>query len=248
MKKDRGIKEFDDYLGNLSKEIQKKINLKGKVKILDAGCGYGLVMAGLIKRFGNSVEIIGYNQKREHGTIKDFKEKTIKDKIFTKEEIKKLNNFPKILYLDADNGLPFKTNSFDFIYSLASVYLYKDKIKFFEECNRILKSGGIARIHLFETSIFGKKQEIISKNKFFLQKNFLEIKNNEKETDFIDYLKKFKNLKIKIGKRKDNFHSIIYLEIRKIYSLNFNLKFVNSIDLSSIAPDKFGIKSIYSQT
>lgn len=245
MKKDRGIGQLDNYLGNLSDEIGKKIKQKGKVRVLDAGCGYGLAMAGLIKKFGNKIEVIGYNQKRAHGTIKDFKERAIHTGIFTKNEIKRLKNIPKIVYFDADKGLPFKTNSFDFVFSLASIYLYKDKIKFFEECNRVLKQNGIAKIQLFETAISGKKQEIIEKNKYSGQMHFWEIWESGKEINFVDYFKLIKNIRIGVGKREDNNHSIIYLEIRKSSKLDFKLKLIDFIDMRLIAQDRFGLRSIY---
>jgi SAM-dependent methyltransferase len=236
MKKDRGVQELDDYLENFSKEIQERINEKGKVRILDAGCGYGLAMAGLIKKFENKVEIVGYNLTKKDGTIKDFKKRAIKKGIFTEKEIKKLKNFPKIIYFDVDKGLPFKKDSFDFIFSLASVYLYKDKIKFFEECNRVLKFGGIAKISLFEMKD--------SQNK--LRNNlFWEIWNEGKEIDFPDYFKEIKGVQIKSGKREDNNHIIIYLEIRKQQKLDFKLKLIGVINMGIIAPDKYGMRSIY---
>ena len=53
---------------------------------------------------------------------------------------------PRFVYCDASKRLPFKDNTFDFIYSMASIYLYDDKVPFLQECNRILKKNGIARI------------------------------------------------------------------------------------------------------
>ena len=162
MKRDRGIKELDDYFEGFSNEIQKRIKAKGKVRILDAGCGYGLAMAELIKKFGNKVEFVGYNLTKKDGSINELKERVVRRGIFTQKEVKELKNFPKILYIDADKGLPFKENSFDFIFSLASVYLYKNKIKFFEDCNKMLKKDGIAKISLFETENLENKKMVFS--------------------------------------------------------------------------------------
>jgi len=246
MKKDRGIKELDDYFENFSDEIQKKINEKGKVRILDAGCGYGLVMAGLIKKFGNKVEIVGYNLIKQDGTIIDFKEKAIRKGIFTEEEIKKIKNLPKIIYLNADKGLPFKKDSFDFVISLASVYLYKDKVKFFEECNRILKKGGTAKISLFETQNLTDKKMIFDKltnsNNF---KHFWEIWDQGREISFVDYFERIKGIKINIGERKDNSNAVIYLEIKKQLKLEIKLKLIGVINMGIIAPDRYGMRSIY---
>jgi len=245
MKRDRGITELDSYLGNFTKEIQRRISQKGKVKILDAGCGYGIVMIELVKKFGDKVEVIGYNQNKSHGTVKELKERAVRTGIFTKEEINKLKNFPKIIYLDADKGLPFKNNSFDFVFSLASIYLYKDKIKFLEECNRILKKDGIARIQLFETEFVENKEDIFMKLKNSNNKPFWELWDKRKRIDFISYFEKIKGVKVKFGKREDNKHIIVYLEIKKIPNLDFKLRFVDYIDMRPIAKDRFGIGSIY---
>ena len=238
MRKDRGLLQLDSYLENFSSKISKKIQQTGKARVLDAGCGYGLAMAGLIKKFGNSITLVGYNLNKEHGTIEDFKEKSVKRDIFTKEDLKNKQNLPKIFYFDADKGLPFESDSFDFIFSLGSVYLYKDKIKFFEECNRVLKKGGLARISLFETKQQPKKKVLHSLNKHGA-KYFWEIFQNRKEINFINYFKKIKNIRIGVGKRDDKDHAVIYLEIKKSPKLDFNLKLTKIEDLRKIAPDRF---------
>jgi len=121
-------------------------------------------MAGLVKKFENKIEIIGYNKNKQHGTIKDLERISLKRSLFTEEEIKKIKNFPKIIYLNAEKKLPFKNESFDLIYCLHSAYLYKNKIEFFKEVNRILKKDEIARISFFEVSMLKKKFLTILKN------------------------------------------------------------------------------------
>lgn len=238
MKKDRTIEDLDSYLGNFSREIKRRVNSKNKLKILDAGCGYGLVMAGLTKKFGNKIELSGYNKQKEDGTIKDFKERSTRKGILTKEEIKKIN-LPKIVYLDANKKLLFKDEEFDFIYSLASVYLYKDKVAFLQECNRILAKGGTARIHLFEI----KKDKVAFED---LRKTdmkwYLKIFEDKKSVSGIDYFSKTKGVKIKFGRRKDNGHTIVYLEIKKQPQLDFNLKLIGTGEFDS---KSHGFRSIY---
>lgn len=236
MKKDRTIQDLDGYLGNFSEEFRKKLNKKNKIKILDAGCGYGLVMAGLIKKFGNRVEIIGYNKTKEDGTINDFKEKSIRMDIFSKKKIQNISN-PKMIYLDANQKLPFNNEEFDFIYSLASVYLYENKIAFFQECNRILNKNGKARIHLFELK---KNKTNMKELRKIDMKTYLKISKNGKEVNNINYLTKIKGVSIKFGKRMDNNHIIIYLELKKQTKLDFNLKMISFVDNGLN-----GIKSIY---
>ena len=155
---------------------------------------------------------------------------------------------PKILYVDANKKLPFKDNEFDFIYSMASVYLYDDKISFLEECNRILKKHGIARISVAfydHKKMYSQKQGSKIKKWFDLPKkyqNFWEIWDKGKEVKIWNYCKKIKGLKV-VGKGEK---SKQYLEIKKQPKLDFKLKLVGVIDLNFIWQGWGGVKSIYS--
>ena len=236
MPRDRGIENIERYFGDFTRLVADKIKKKGKVKILDAGCGYGVAMMDFVKRFGDKVEIIGYNYSENDGNEKIMKQQAIKKKIFTKKEIENIKKFPKILYIDASKSLPFKDNQFDFIYSMASVYLYDDKIKFLEECNRVLKKDGIARISVAFYPHFEKKKGFPSK-----YYEMWEIWDKGKEVKIWNYCKRIKGLKV-VGKKKD---SKQYLEIRKQSKLDFKLQFVSSIDYNFIWKGWGGVKSIY---
>jgi len=236
MPKDRGIEKFDRYFGDFTKIIATQIKKKGKVKIIDAGCGYGVAMMGFVKRFGEKVEIVGFNYSKHDGNLKKMKQQAIEKGIFKKQELPKIKNMPKFVYCDANKKLPFKDNSFDFIYSMASVYLYDDKIKFLEECNRILKKDGIARISVAFYPHFEKKKGFPSK-----YYEMWEVWDKGKEVKIWNYCKRIKGLKV-VGKHKN---SKQYLEIKKQPKLNFKLQFVSSIDYNFIWKEWGGVKSIY---
>jgi SAM-dependent methyltransferase len=235
MPRDRGIDKIDRYFGDFTRLIEQKIKKKGKVKILDAGCGHGVAMLGYLKLFGDKVEITGFNYSSEHGDTKIMKSEAIKKKIFSKNELQKLK-LPKILYLDASKKLPFKNNEFDFIYSMASVYLYDDKIHFLEECNRILKKDGLARISVAFWPHFKKIKGFPSR-----YYEMWEIWDKGKEIKVYDYFKKFNGLK-SVGKNNE---SKQYLEMIKVPKLDFKLKFITSIDYNHIWREWTGVKSIY---
>lgn len=236
MPKDRGIEHVEKYFGNFTKIVADKIKKQGNVKILDAGCGFGVAMMDFIKIFGDKVEIIGYNYSKNDGTIEIMKQEAIKKKIFSREELSKIKNLPKILYIDASKRLPFPDNTFDFIYSMASVYLYDDKIHFLEECNRILRKDGIARISVAFYPHFKNKKGFPSR-----YYEMWEIWDKGKEVKVWNYCKRIKGLKV-IGKGE---FSKQYLEIRKQPKLDFKLKFVSSIDYNFICKEWGGVKSIY---
>jgi SAM-dependent methyltransferase len=233
MAKDRGIEKIEEITGDFLKIISKTIAKKGKVKILEAGCGYGVAMMGFVKRFGEKIEIIGFNLNREHGAIDRMKKQAVEKEIFTKAELKKIKNLPKIIYCDASKKLPFNSDTFDFIYSRAAVYLFDDKVKFFEECNRILKKGGIARIAPGFNSLpapEGNKDEPYG----------IEIWDKGIKVKPEKYFNKIREVKFVTKPKKTH-----YLEILKTKNLDFGLKLIASIDYNFVWHEWMGVKSIY---
>jgi SAM-dependent methyltransferase len=235
MPKDRGIESLgQDRFSNLLELMEDKIARKGKIRVLDAGCGYGVTMMGLLKRFGEKIEIMGFNYNQKSGTVKIMKEQAIKKGIFDKKEIQD-KSLPKIVYLDASKTWPFKSKSFDFVYGQASLYLFDDKIHALEESNRILKKDGLARFnsvvwdnHLnkeLRNPRLSEAWEIWDKGKLIAPEN---------------YFKRIKGVKIGYIDGKPR-----YVEISGGKKISFGLKFITSIDYNFLW-DKFGgVKSIY---
>ena len=232
MARDRGIEKIEEYSGDFLRIIENTIKKKGKVRILEAGCGHGVAMIGFVKRFGAAVEIIGFNLNRQHGTIDRMKKQAIDKKLFTRTELKKLKNLPKIVYCDASKKLPFESNRFDFIYSRASMYLFDDKVYFLEECNRVLETGGLMRV----TPGFGLLSAPEgSKN----APKGIEIYDSGMLINPKRYFKRFRGVKI-----VDNGKSH-YFEIKKQPVLNFRLRLITFIDYNFLWHKWMGVKSIY---
>ncbi|MGD9276897.1 MAG: class I SAM-dependent methyltransferase [Candidatus Pacearchaeota archaeon] len=237
--KDRGIEKVESYFEDFLNLISKKIDEKGKIKILDAGCGEGIAMAGFIKRFGNKIEIIGFNYSKKDGCLEKLKRELLKRNIFVKKELNKIKNLPKFIYCDANKKLPFKNNEFDFIYSMATLYLLKDKVGFLEECNRILKNGGIARIGAaFNPHITKMQNSARHYNKVW------EIWDKGKEIKIWDYTRRIKGVK-SVWRSRFKKNKPQYIEIKKQSKLNFKLNLVTSIDYNLLWDGWVGIKSIY---
>lgn len=246
MPKDRGIEKVEVYFGDFLKLVEQKVKKKrGRVRILDAGCGYGVAIMGFVKRFGNKVELVGFNSIRRNGNTRIMKQQAIEKRIFTKEELKKVKNLPKSVYCDASKKLLFRDNSFDFIYSMASIYLYDDKIHFLEECSRILKKNGIARISpsfgVHNDQSYGKVKNIPEE-----YWEFWRIWNKGKEVKMWEYCKRIKGVKAvwrNRGKKRGS--KMCYIEIKKQKKLDFKLRFIAAIDLNFIWEQWGGVKSIY---
>ena len=249
MAKDRTINHVWPRLGSdFKKIIENKVKKKGKIKILDAGCGYGIAMIGFVKKFGDKVEVVGLNYSEKDGNVEIMKKKAIERDIFTKKGLKKIKNLPKFVYCDASKRLPFKSDSFDIIYGMASIYLFDDKIHFLEECNRILKKDGIARI----ASSFGPHKTARVKNRWKIKYpekywEFWEIWDKGKEIKIWNYCNRIPGVKVVWRNRgKKGGGKPMYIEIRGTPKVDFKLQFISSVDMNFIWKKWGGVKSIYS--
>jgi ubiquinone/menaquinone biosynthesis C-methylase UbiE len=230
MVKTRGLEEAKVKLGDLEEIIVGLLKKKDKIKIFESGCGWGKVMVQLKKKFGNKIEITGLNFLPIHGDKKKILSFALEEGIIKKEEINEIKPI-KLIFGDASKKLPFNSGSIDLVYSQTSVYLYPDKMHFFEEVSRILSKEGVARITLPASYNENVPEEL---------KNLLRIYKEGIEIKFEDFIKKFKQIKIidlPNGKKAIEIHS---------GKLDFKLKLISHINLNEINKKWFGLVSIYS--
>jgi ubiquinone/menaquinone biosynthesis C-methylase UbiE len=233
----RGLEETKERIEDIVPHIKKLLKKKRKIKVLEVGCGYGKALLELRKIFGERVEIHGINSE-ERWTVKLVRRFGLAEKIFNKDEIDR--NLPKIHILDAGRRIPFKGKSFDFIFSQACVQYIEDKALFLEEVNRILTDEGLAIIELQEM----KEDYPVEYGTLF------EIWDGEKKINCINYLKKFKNLKVRNSKlakslitsARRNWH---YAILKRAKRFNLGLRLIHSFDLNKIHGRWFGSKAIY---
>jgi hypothetical protein len=64
--------------------------------------------------------------------------------------------------------------------------LYKDKIKFFERINKILKKDGVARFSFFEVSMLKNKKEIFDNLRKLNRNHFIEIWDETRQLNIVD--------------------------------------------------------------
>ncbi len=241
----RGIDELPRRLGDFIELVERRINEKGKVRIFEAGCGYGSAMMGFVKRFGNDVDMWGLNYSPHYGDRKLMIKDAIEKRLFTEEEIRRLGNLPQFKFGDASRELPFESDTFDFIYSIHALHYFDDKIGFLEECNRILARDGVGRFN----SAFGivgvhypRKQTPPKYPEFW------EIWDNGEEVKIWDYCARVQGVRF-VGKpnrykERGDYHPE-YLEIRKQPKLDFGLRLIASIDFNFLWEGWTGVKSVY---
>lgn len=225
----RGLEDSKERVGGILEDINKLLKTKKKIKVLEIGCGYGKALLELKKTFGNKIETHGINS--EKGWDRKLSKKFgISEKIFTKEDIDK--NLPKIHILDAGKKLPFKSNSFDYIYSWATMQYVADKAKLLEEANRVLTNKGIARIEIQERKKDSNPIEY---------RHLFEIWKGNKRINFTSHIKKFRNILVKTSKIRP----WSYIIMKKTKKLDLKLKLVENVDLHAINPKWWGTKAIY---
>lgn len=228
----RGLNEAKKRVGDLEGYARKLLKTKNKIKILEFGCGYGRVLLELRKVFGDRVETYGVNLEKDWGVniVKDF---GIKEKIFDKKEIDK--NLPKVYIFDAGKKMPLKSDSFDLIFSQASVQYIGDKALFLEEVNRILTKEGIAIIEMQE----------IKRSHPLEYRNLFEIwDKGGKLIPFRIYARKFKNIQVKKSKDRPEWTVVI---MKKAANFDLGLKLMNcfGFDINEICDKWRGDKSVY---
>jgi len=228
----RGLKKFGrkkELISQINKRIRGK---KEKIKLLEIGCGKGILLLDLLKKYLDNIALYGINLNKEHGvkSRKDFLKNAKENKI---ELNKQRKNLPFIKFGNATK-LSFKDNTFDIIVSNVSFVHIKNKAKVLEEINRVLKLNGIAIIEFDAYQIDPKiKEENIFYNnlsskeympRFLIKKdNFLNIK------EFLKHAKdRGFNISIKSRQHKPSNTLAGYTLILKkenTRKLNLNLKY-----------------------
>lgn len=156
MAKNRSLKAVIRRLGQIDQKIQQIIDKKGHANVLEVGCGFGLPMLELKKKFRNQITLTGINRDEKFNLPKKALWEGIKQMRFLPWDwitYEKRFGFPTYVNCDASLKLPFEGNSFDFVYSIATTFFLHDKIHFLEELNRILKPECEASVHFSHSAI-----------------------------------------------------------------------------------------------
>jgi cyclopropane fatty-acyl-phospholipid synthase-like methyltransferase len=124
---DNTTRNLHEALMKINKVMSEFADIKQSDRVLDAGCGNGGSSIWLAKNIGCNVVGISLNQKQ----VDQANEFAIRAGLHDKVLIEK-NDFHQTNY---------PPSSFDVIWGIESI-CYADKLKFFNEANRLLKPGG----------------------------------------------------------------------------------------------------------
>lgn len=135
---DRGIAEYlaelpKFYNGDLIRLLKEKLKEGGEVSILDVGCGQGIFLAELLKKFPQA-KVYGVSGRDDRKDITDPKLRDLAYRIdYRAGDIQKLKAL-------------FPNEKFDFITSVATFMYLGDPLNVMRQCYGLLKPEGIVLI------------------------------------------------------------------------------------------------------
>ncbi len=137
---DKHLKMSINFVNKLAVKLYKKDFKNGK--ILDSGCGPGLTIIELAKKF-TACEFVGIDLSEPLLEIAE-----------NKNQKEKLNERVKFLKANV-RDIPFLDNYFDFVININMLHLVEEPVKMINEIERVLKPEGFFFITDLRKSILG---------------------------------------------------------------------------------------------
>jgi SAM-dependent methyltransferase len=141
----RGLAELELRVGGVVADIEARLALRPRVRVLELGCGYGTALLELAERYGARVDLHGLNQWPGDGN-----EAILRRNALDRGLDRAADALPTLAYADAGPGLPYADDSFDLVYSQVAWPYFGNKIGVLREVMRVLRDDGVARIDAHE--------------------------------------------------------------------------------------------------
>ncbi len=232
MAKNRPLRAVHYRLGRVDELIHKIIEEQGSAKVLKVGCGFGLPMLELKKKFGSQLQITGINKDQKFNLPKKALWEGVRKLCFfpwVPLFYERRYGFPNYINCDASLDLPFPDNSFDLVYSIATTFFLTDKLHFLQEVNRVLRNSRIARIHFSHSAAESCHPDQLPKAPY---DNLCEIHNASGQVlDVVNFLNSHDFLSVvEQGDGKPS-----YLQLTKRHdSVDFGTKFLEGYFLNEM--------------
>ena len=148
--RNRTFDELCRRLGRLDEIIAHIVDAQGHASVLEIGAGSGIPMHQLHLKFGDRLSICGLNRWPHHGHHDLSLAEGMEFGVFDEATVAFYRDHEPPMYLcaDAGEGIPLGDETFDFVYSQASIPFVRDKANLIREVNRVLKPGGSARLQV----------------------------------------------------------------------------------------------------
>jgi SAM-dependent methyltransferase len=225
----RGLVKLERHVGPVCREVEKRLtDARKKIRLLEIGCGFGVALMELRRRFSERIELTGTNKEKPHG---DTEAMLMAASLCNVNDVSEAQTtaLPTIMYCDMANGLPFDDCSFDVVVSQMCIQYVDDKILFLREAARVLKDNGIAMIHTpLNSSEIPAPYDVA-----------LEIWDQGTPLTFSDYLAACKGQTgVRFG-----YHSCVHLSHCNDFGADLELIF--AIRLNQVFSTWDGVKSTY---
>lgn len=125
---DGSVTDFAKAAERLSEKVCAAGGVRDRLRILDAGCGFGGTIALMNERF-SPINLVGLNIDARQLTRA------------REQVLPRPNNTIEFVQGDAC-AMPFEDNSFDIVFAVECIFHFPSREKFFQEARRVLRPGG----------------------------------------------------------------------------------------------------------
>ena len=223
----RGHEDLLKQVGGIFAEIDERLRRQEVVSVLELGCRYGTVLLELRKRYGRRVALQGINRRQRDGDPEAFLRNGIERGLIA-ADAPLTEPLPAITYADVADGLPFKDESFDLVYSQVAWLYFANKIAVIREVSRVLRNDGLAKIDADEL-----RPDLPAE-----YRRLVEIWHDGKLVPFGEYLRRF-GMALELAPEGE------YLRFGKSPRFGEDLRLVFQLDLHELDERWNGTKCVY---
>ena len=225
----RGLRDLERLIGGIGDEIDAMLARRGRLRVLELGCGYGTALLELRARYGGRLELHGLNRLPSDGAADVLYRSAVERGLLGEGEAARAP-WPAIRHGDIAEGLPYPDDSFDLVYSQVAWLYFGNKIGVVREVMRVLRADGVAKIDADEIHPALPPEYA----------RLVEIWDDGKLLPFGDYMRRYGGAFMPAPEGE-------YLRLCKTQGFGADLWPVVEIDVARIHAEWDGIKCVYAR-